>query len=146
MNRADIEKIHFKNTPLVGSGSYFICGVKDTDIDYFTLDTTDTRKLLDTLDFSGYDGDIPDQYADSVKLAFGQCMGEVFSFRRGNINIILVQTIQELERIQLATDVARKLKLNNRDDRLVVFDAIRRNIGPYDNDLGEMITCEIPRL
>lgn len=138
MNRADIEQIHFKNTPLVGSGSYFICGVKDTDIDYFTLDTTDTRKLLDTLDFSGYDEDIPDQYAD--------CMGEVFSFRRGNINIILVQTTQELERIQLATDVARKLQLNTRDDRLVVFDAIRRNIGPYDNDLGEMITCEIPRL
>jgi len=138
MNRYDIERIHFKHLPLVGSGSYFICGTTDTDIDYFTLDTADTRRLLNTLDFSGYDGDIPDQYQD--------CMGEVFSFRRGNINIILVQTEQELERIQLATDVARKLNLSTRDERLIVFDAIRRNIGPYDNDITEFFNYEIPRL
>ena len=73
-------------------------------------------------------------------------MGVCFSYRKDNINIILVQTRQELENIQLATDVCRKLQLTSRDDRLIVFDAIRRNIGPYDNDLTEFINCEIPRI
>lgn len=123
-----------KITPIVGSGSYFIYGRTTSDIDYFCIDSPDIRLELEQLGFKSH-------VASDV---YKQNMGEFWSYRLGKYNVITVNDMDILKRIQMATDVCRALKLNNREDVLIVFDAIRDNINPLSGELD--LLDEIPNI
>ena len=114
----DIQQFHDLLKALgtvVPSGSYFICGTTDTDVDFFVDNTNRMQKFLVEQGFeTNLGGDI-----DS-------CGGipDFLSLRKGNINVILVPK-GELKKIKLATELCTELKLTVKEDRLRVFNAIR---------------------
>lgn len=99
---------------VVPSGSYFICGKEDTDIDFFVDDTMAFRRFLSGNEFT------------SVYGGKEYIFTKFFSYRKDNINVILVHPLvgDELDDIELATELCKSLNLINKEDRLRVFNSI----------------------
>ena len=114
-----------KYSKVVPTGSFYICDPphEDTDRDYFVLHSWAIHKELLKAGFNP----TPDcSYEHNFK-----------SYRRGAVNVITVVHEDDLDKVELATSVARHLNLHNKEDRLVVFNAIR--YGVYLADLSTEI-------
>ena len=88
----------------------------DTDEDWLVLDLD--RSVADLLSENGW------EYGGSMQSedTFG-------SYKLDDVNVICAFTKDEYDHFKLATDVCQHLNLLNKDDRIVLFEAImyRRN-------------------
>ena len=66
---------------------------------------------------------------------------DFLSYRKGDLNLILTEKLDTYVRYVLATDVARKLNLKHRADRVALFSMIR-DIGKITaEDVGKDKSC-----
>jgi hypothetical protein len=106
--------------PSFKTGSSVICNppVTDTDVDFcvFTANPKDHAAAL---------GDDDWELGGSHVGDFDE--GEGFSsYRKGNENIILIWDRAHYEAMYVATDLATKMNLLRKDDRIDLFQTIRR--------------------
>lgn len=109
---------------VVPSGSYYICGITNTDRDYFTKDTPEARQYLLS---KGFKYDTGRSYECNAT--------DYTSFRNGKVNVVLVY---DLDKCELATQLAKALRLEHKSDRLRVFNTVRygvcSNLPSYELD------------
>lgn len=98
------------------TGSNYICNppVTDTDIDImlYVTDKTETSNAL--LDLGNAVLNYDDLYIDQPFL----------SVRYGKYNFLITDEVMYFADFKFATEVAKKLNLKNKTDRIVLFDAI----------------------
>lgn len=103
-------------------GSRLIQGAwtEESDWDYLALYTSDAAAYLEDCGFIQdatyeYPADQPQRYV---------------SYRKDAFNIIFVPTAEQFKRALLAQKVCEALKLTNKHDRIIVWDAIEAEIFP----------------
>ena len=102
---------------IVPSGSYFICGCEDNDVDFFAHNTDHMRKHLKE---RGYIPQIEESYFGEEAEAL-----RFVSYRKDYFNVILLESEDELAKIQLATDLCIALETEVKEHRILIFRAIR---------------------
>lgn len=119
---------------VICSGSFFICGTSNTDVDFFMLDNIENRIILKDLN-----------YRPSFKVEEYAERG-FYSFRKSYFNTVLIKDEEELDNVALATDICSALKLKDKQDRIMVFKAIREKCFPteYISKLSNRIQIYIP--
>lgn len=111
-------------TTVVPSGSYFIFGNNNTDIDFFVLGS---RKVHDWLKANGFRCALHAVPADELENSMNNVDGFV-SYRKDKFNVICVNTISRLKQMKLATELCAALKIKSKPDTLRVFNAIQLGI------------------
>ena len=110
-------------TQVCAVGSRITCNPAstNTDIDYLCIckDIKETTKVLDEACWEYTDDDT---YQDIPSFR---------SFRQGNINLIVTDKVDFYNKFILASDVAKKLNLLNKSDRIDLFQAILYSKNPY---------------
>ncbi len=98
------------------TGSRYICTppVTDTDDDYVVL-VQDTRSFIHDARNAGYEASAKDSCADH---------SEFMSFRKDDINLIVTDDLAFFGRFNAATEVAKRLNLRNKNDRIMLFQAV----------------------
>lgn len=110
------------------TGSYHICNppVLDTDVDYIVLvrdlSFFGVKKTYDVDENSSMELlDMADEYPN-----------EFISRRFGKINLIITDESSYYDAFVEATKVAKELNLTNKDERIVLFDKIRKQYKSMD--------------
>lgn len=93
----------------VPSGSYFICGVTTTDIDVILLVAEDITLFLD----------------DSWDMTIAYGNSKFMSARRGKYNLLITNDALYFKQMRIATELAIRFKLTNKQDRVDLFQAIK---------------------
>lgn len=131
----ELEFLNQLKQPVIPSGSYFMLGKTDTDVDFFTLHTPNAVKLLVS---SGYSTNMDEKYSEDA---------DFISYRKDNFNVILVNSEDELYAIELATYLCTELKVKDKDKRILVFNMFKlREIPDYDENLKEKVHTSISGL
>jgi hypothetical protein len=112
----DIEAIVLEYKP---TGSRVICNppVMTTDEDYAVLAKGDADYILEFMESAGYKKDGGENYDSAKELD----EGGFASFKKGNLNYIIMTSRDTYFKYSLATDLATELNLQNKDDRIKVF-------------------------
>jgi len=112
------------------TGSTVICNppVTDTDIDYVVY-TKELAGLIRFLEDQGFE----QSYVDDEEYEINED-GIFCSLRLGNANLILTSNHDYFLGFCNATDLAKKLNLVNKEDRITLFKAVLYGIFP-DNDV-----------
>lgn len=101
---------------VIPSGSYFISGVKNSDIDFFVEAHSQIRMYLEKNGFvTGFE-EADASFENDAKF---------ISYKKGVINVICVRGSHDLHKIKLATDLCKALKLKTKEQRLFVFNTLR---------------------
>lgn len=118
----ELEILNKLNQPVIPSGSYFICGEKNTDIDFFTLHNPDTVKYIEA---AGYTTNMSEKYLEEQGF---------ISYRRGKFNVILVNSEDHLYAIELATYLCTQLCVTDKEKRILVFNVLKAREIPEEKD------------
>lgn len=97
------------------SGSRVICDPIPMDTDIDVVIYSDQDKFVDNL---------------IRKEGFKPCSGAVYendftAFRKGTVNIIHIHSKEGYDKFMLATGIAKRLNLTNKDHRIILFQSIR---------------------
>lgn len=110
----------------MASGSRVICNPAPTDTDedwaVLSYDYKRRKALTDALIAEGFEID-GKEYGDGTT--------NFRSYRKGDINVIVIFNSQEYARFALATRIATALNLTNKSDRIALFSMIRDAHQPY---------------
>ena len=110
----------------MASGSRVICNPAPTDTDedwaVLSYDFRRRKLLVEALLAEGFEVD-GKEYGDGT-INFR-------SYRKGDINVIVIFNSQEYARFALATRIATALNLTNKEDRIALFSMIRETKQPY---------------
>jgi hypothetical protein len=101
------------------TGSRYICPAAcraDSDYDFLVL-CGNTDRAISVLSADGY------VLGGSGERVW-QSQEDAFSLRKGNVNLIVTQKKLWYDAFLLATEVAKRLNLTNKNDRIALFDAI----------------------
>lgn len=112
-------------TEMHRTGSSYVCNppVTDTDIDFHVLvnDLDAVQEHLRQLEWeeggSGCNGG-----------------GTVYSWRKNNINLILIPDRVFFDRLKLATELAKRFNLLNKQDRIDLFQAVADDYAILDRE------------
>ena len=101
------------------TGSSVICSppVLDTDID-FVICTTSYGKLDNFLTANEFKQSCADEEEYDLESEGFEC------YRKGNINLIVTEDYTWYKKWVLATNVAKKLNLLKKEDRILLFKAV----------------------
>lgn len=117
------------------TGSRYICTppVMDTDNDYMCLvsDLEATHRILTErgCDLGGSmspvttSTDITENPSDIFDADFS----DFYSYRNGEVNIIITDNEVFYDKFRFATELAQRLNLRKKEDRITLFDAVVRN-------------------
>ena len=108
----------------IPSGSYFISGQKNTDIDFFVYGSKKTHSWLRK---NGFDCQLHAVSEEDMDASMQNVEGFV-SYRKDKFNVICLNSVEKLRKIRLATDLCTALKLKNKGDVLLVFNTIQLGI------------------
>lgn len=113
---SDIDDIVIQAMP---TGSSVICNppVLDTDRDFLVLVKGTADEVIDCLTSRGYTADGGGTYDSQKELD----QGGFISFRKDTTNYIVVSTKDAYRRFALATELATKMNLVKKEDRITVF-------------------------
>lgn len=100
-----------KSIAWLPTGSYFICDVRDTDIDVVLLVAEDVSKFLD----SSWEFTLNSQYEEAKFL----------SARKGKFNLLLTNDTAYFKQMRIATELAIRFRLTSKQDRVDLFRAIK---------------------
>lgn len=117
-----MDKLSFLDAELVfPTGSRYICSppVTDTDEDYLVY-TNDLGTTWNSLVLQGYTTTTEPFYEGLDKSFFT-------SWRKEDVNVILISDKTKYDRFVLATKVAKKLNLLKKEDRITLFHAVLYN-------------------
>ena len=107
---------------VVPSGSYFICGTLNTDIDFFLLHHKGIESKLSDMGFS----------TKSTETEYEDDGGRKFvSFRKGDINAILVFSEKALNDIEKATNICREKNVTDKNERIRIFQEVSPSTQQY---------------
>lgn len=100
------------------SGSRVICDPIPMDTDIDVVIYSDQDKFVDNL---------------IRKEDFKPCYGSVsdssfYSYRKGTVNIIHIHSKEGYDKFMLATGIAKRLNLTNKDHRIILFQSIRMGV------------------
>lgn len=118
----ELEFLNKLKQPVIPSGSYFICGTKDTDIDFFTLHTPEAVKHIES---AGYSTNMGEKYLEEQGF---------ISYRKGKFNVILVSSEDHLYAIELATYLCTQLCVTDKEKRILVFQVLKAREIPEERD------------
>lgn len=97
------------------TGSSVICNppVLDTDFDYVILVKYDSYELDTLLEQQGFKTNYADYDIEDFR-----------SYKQGQINYILTDNIEWFEKMRVATNLAKKLNLLDKQQRINLFDYV----------------------
>lgn len=107
-----IEFMQSKKLPYLKTGSRIICDppVMDTDIDIVVLDTGGVY-----FDKYGFENtNMSDEYDET----------DFDTYRQGEVNLIVVHTVEEFRAWKTAAESAKAMNLTNKDDRIAHFQGV----------------------
>lgn len=117
------------------TGSSVICSppVLDTDRDYVLLSSTYPSKLVKELEDLGYTKTSKEYGDKGIKDPF-HMYNKIITFRLDGAkdNLIVVNSTADYVLWKVATQVATKLNLTDKNDRIMLFRAIRSGGKLYD--------------
>lgn len=143
-----MERLFEKATTLLAwfqTGSSVICSppVLDTDRDYVLLGSEGPKRLEDDLIRLGYIKTTKEYGNKDIKDPFAM-YNKITTFRfddplKGPDNLIVVHSTADYMKWKVATKVATKLNLTDKNDRIMLFRTIRSGGKVYTEDLIETL-------